>query len=123
MELANDQDHARAITHWERISPANQPLLTTTFVFSEVVTYLNSRRFHSRACEVGDRLLHSEQVQLFVVDDDLFEQGWLLLKQQQDKTYSLTDCISFVLMRRMQITTAFEFDHHFRQAGFLTEPD
>jgi predicted nucleic acid-binding protein len=33
-----------------------------------------------------------------------------------------TDCISFVLMKKYGIQTAFTFDRHFVQAGFNKEP-
>jgi predicted nucleic acid-binding protein len=37
---------------------------------------------------------------------------------RQDKDWSLTDCISFVVMRDRGITKVFTTDHHFEQAGF-----
>jgi len=40
-----------------------------------------------------------------------------ILQLNQDKTYSLCDAISFVVMRRLQIRSAVSFDHHFRQFG------
>ncbi len=38
------------------------------------------------------------------------------------KDYSLTDCISFVVMRNLGIAVAYTFDRHFVQAGFAVAP-
>ena len=35
---------------------------------------------------------------------------------------SLTDCLSFETMREFQLDTAFAFDEHFMEAGFVTVP-
>ena len=39
-------------------------------------------------------------------------------KARPDKTYSLCDAISFVLMRRQGIQEALTTDRHFEQEGF-----
>jgi predicted nucleic acid-binding protein len=49
-------------------------------------------------------------------------EGWQYFQQHQDKDYSLTDCISFVVMKRFSIETAFAFDQHFVQAGLKKVP-
>ncbi|MGH7960890.1 MAG: type II toxin-antitoxin system VapC family toxin [Candidatus Binatia bacterium] len=97
-------------------------LVTTSYVFDEVVTYFNSRGYHAKAVEVGNRLLTSPSVQLVQVDEGLFREGWHYFEQHQDKDYSLTDCLSFVVMERFGIETAFAFDQHFVQAGFKRRP-
>jgi predicted nucleic acid-binding protein len=55
-------------------------------------------------------------------DETLFFQGWAYFQQHQDKKYFLTDCLSFMLMQNLSIKTAYSFDKHFEQAGFLKEP-
>ncbi|HEY3763159.1 MAG TPA: PIN domain-containing protein [Verrucomicrobiae bacterium] len=40
-----------------------------------------------------------------------------LLSLNKDKTYSLCDVISFIVMRRLGITRAASFDRHFHQFG------
>jgi hypothetical protein len=49
---------------------------------------------------------------------ELFEAGLKLYSQREDKDWTLTDCISFVVMERMGIREALTGDHHFEQAGF-----
>ena len=41
-----------------------------------------------------------------------------LFEARADKEWSLTDCISFVVMTEQRIADALTTDHHFIQAGF-----
>lgn len=97
-------------------------MVTTSYVFDEVVTYFNSREYHAKAVEVGNRLLNSPAVQFVQVDERLFMEGWQYFQQHRDKDYSLTDCISFATMKRFKIEVALTFDRHFVQAGFKKIP-
>ena len=47
-----------------------------------------------------------------------YREGLRLFAEREDKEWSLVDCISFLTMRRMGITSALSKDHHFKQAGF-----
>jgi len=75
-------------------------------VFAEVVTFFNSRDHHAKAVEIGQRLQASDTVEIVHVSRELFSAGWLLFQERADKRYSLTDCISFVVMERRQIEHA-----------------
>jgi predicted nucleic acid-binding protein len=44
--------------------------------------------------------------------------AWDLLASHSDKSWSLVDCASFVVMRERSISAALIADHHFDQAGF-----
>ena len=50
--------------------------------------------------------------------DELFQEGIKLYDERRDKQWSLTDCISFVVMKQRGINDALTGDHHFEQAGF-----
>jgi len=52
------------------------------------------------------------------VDEELIQRGLEMFKARNDKDWSLTDCISFVVMKEKGITMALTSDHHFQQAGF-----
>jgi predicted nucleic acid-binding protein len=51
-------------------------------------------------------------------EQSLFERGIQLYLQRADKKWSLTDCISFVVMQDRGLLDALTGDHHFEQAGF-----
>ncbi len=122
LELANDINHQAALRHWQSLTQSLPPLVTTSYVFDETMTFFNSRGFHSKAVQVGSNLLRSPSVEIIHVDEALFYEGWAYFQKYQDKQYSLTDCISFVVMQQRGISAALAFDHHFTQAGFIKEP-
>ncbi|MEX0702442.1 MAG: hypothetical protein WD069_10140 [Planctomycetales bacterium] len=51
-------------------------------------------------------------------DAALFDAGISLYESRADKHWSLTDCISFVVMQQHGLVDALTGDHHFEQAGF-----
>ena len=122
LEAADDQYHEAALGHWEHLTKSLPSLVTTSYVVAEVVTFFNTRNQHAKAVEIGDRLMHSPSVRMVHVDEPLFHEAWRYLVQHSDKSYSFTDCISFVLMGRLGIDTALSFDRHFVQAGFEKLP-
>ena len=122
LDLKKDQNHELAKTHWQIFVQSPFALVTTSYVFDETVTYFNSRGHHARAARVGERILQSPTVKLVHVDENLFYQGWNNFQLYQDKGYSLTNCISFLVMKQNGLETALTFDKHFVQAGFQVEP-
>ena len=62
-------------------------------------------------CRRNDRRVRRHLPELFASGSDLYA-------QRLDKDWSLTDCISFVVMRERGIAEALTADHHFEQAGF-----
>lgn len=118
LEAADDQHHTTAIQGWHKLTQALPPLITTSYVFDEIVTFFNSRGRHDKAVEIGNRLLESAKIEVIQVNEDLFYAGWQFLQKHNDKNYSLTDCISFVVMKQHGVKSALTFDGHFVQAGF-----
>ena len=53
------------------------------------------------------------------MDEQLHRQAFALLQGRVDKTYSLCDAVSFVLMRGMNVAEALTTDRHFEQEGFV----
>jgi predicted nucleic acid-binding protein len=122
LEWRHDQSHSAAITHWSTVSVAPKAFVTTSFVIDEVVTFFATRGMHRKAVEVGDWLLSSPALDVVWVNEEMVRDGFEYLKRRTDKRYSLTDCISFVLMDRLDVDEALTFDTHFEQAGFVRLP-
>ncbi len=122
LELTDDQNHNAAQSDWNLLDLNAAHLLTTTYILDEAVTFLNSRNAHRNAVELGESILLSQRIELIYVDADLFFDGWQSFKKYSDKRFSLTDCISFLVMRDRNLSTALTFDGDFEQAGFVTEP-
>jgi predicted nucleic acid-binding protein len=52
------------------------------------------------------------------VEQDRFQAAASLFRRHKDKEWSFTDCVSFAVMRELNIRDCFTTDHHFEQAGF-----
>lgn len=122
LEISDDQYHSAAQKHWQTLIRSPFALVTTSYVFTEIVTFFNSRNLHAKAVEVGQRLQQSSKVQVVFVDETMFALGWNYFQRYSDKTCFLTDCISFVVMQQKNIQVALTFDRHFLQAGFRIQP-
>ena len=63
-------------------------------------------------------LVDNPEIEVFWVDEGLHRAAAALIEKRLDKTYSLCDAVSFVLMRRLGIADALTTDQHFEQEGF-----
>ena len=124
LEIKNEDSHHQVLQNWRTLATStSQPfLVTTTYIFDEVVTFFNSRNLHHKAVEIGNRLLESPDIELIEIEQNLFNQGWQYFQKYQDKSYSFTDCLSFIVMANRNISSALTLDNHFKQAGFQILP-
>lgn len=117
---ASDPDHARVRKFFDHYQGR---LVTSSYVFDETVTLTQARLGHARALAVGGTLLDAAVVEWVHVGPADEKAAWDLFVKRPDKSYSFTDCTSFVLMRRRKIAKAVTLDEHFRQEGFALLPD
>jgi uncharacterized protein len=94
--------------------------LTHNYVLAEFVPLAHVRGLpREAALEFSQRALDDDEIEVVWVDELLHGQAVKLLQNRKDKTYSLCDAISFVLMREHQINEALTTDKHFVQEGFV----
>lgn len=93
-------------------------LLTTYFVVLELGNYLrhvNDRPFFA---SIKRSLASDKKFDVVAASRDYLDRGIELFLSRQDKSWSLTDCVSFVVMQDYRVTDALTSDGHFEQAGF-----
>lgn len=92
--------------------------VTHTGVLLETGNGLSSLRLRQAALSLKRKLEASEIVEIVEIDNDLYEAGWRLFAERLDKEWGIIDCVSFELMRRLDLADALTADRHFEQAGF-----
>lgn len=122
LESSDDQHHKAAQDFWHPFLETGTVFVTTSYVFDEVTTYFNSRAHHSKAVEVGQNLLESQAIEFIHISQNLFMSGWEIFKKHNEKRYSLTERISFAVMKKEGLQNVLSFDRHFEQAGFQLLP-
>lgn len=117
LALGNKADaaHQAARSIWQH-EPG--PVVTTAWVLTEVADALAAPSDRASFLRLLGGLKQIPAFEMIPPDADLWERGLDLYARRPDKGWSLTDCISFVVMSDRGITEALTGDHHFEQAGF-----
>jgi predicted nucleic acid-binding protein len=116
--LENEQDaaHTKAVTF---LQTYRGQILTTGWIVTEVGDGFADPVNRSAFLLTVDTLRAEPNVRIVACSDELLDAGIALYRQRPDKGWSLTDCISFVVMTREGVTEALTGDHHFEPAGFI----
>ncbi|MBT9171795.1 MAG: 23S rRNA-specific endonuclease VapC20 [Syntrophomonadaceae bacterium] len=117
-----DQHHVTAANFYKEIFKEFDELLTTNLVVSETYILLRLDCGLDVALSWWERIASSLKVKIIYADPDLTEEAISILRRYDDQHFSLTDAVSFALMKKTKITDAFAFDVHFAIAGFLQSP-
>lgn len=90
---------------------------TTEAVLVEIGNALSAYNRKAAASFIQQCYVTSN-IRVISVDTELLQEAVELYDNRSDKMWGLTDCISFLVMHRLGVTTAVTADHHFQQAGF-----
>ena len=112
----NDRAHRRAVEFSEKERPS---LLTTAWIMTELADGLARTQNRGLFSKILFQTEHEASNLLVPASDELFRKGVERYQQRSDKSWSLTDCISFIVMEEHGLTEALTADRHFEQAGFV----
>jgi uncharacterized protein len=111
----------------EKASAVSRDYGPNQIVTSEMVLieFLNSfsdygPRLRQAAARAARLLRDTIQIVIVPQTRELFERALKRYEDMADKSWSLTDCASFLIMEDEQLTAALTHDRHFAQAGFQT---
>lgn len=110
-----DDAHFRAVELAEELAA---PLITSAWILTEVGDALALPQQRPVFRSLLESLRMDRDTILVPPTKALFDQGTSLFCERLDQEWSLTDCMSFVIMNSMGLTQALTADHHFEQAGF-----
>jgi hypothetical protein len=110
-----DAAHAKAVALAEKLT---DPIVTTAWVLTEVGDALSAPGLRMQFVHLVESLRADPACTIVPASPELFNAGLSLYAERSDKGWTLTDCISFVVMHQYGITEALTGDRHFEQAGF-----
>ncbi len=116
----DEGNHAACAEAWRALLAADERFVTTNYVLVETFA-LVQRRLGVNALQVlcADFLPLIETIWL---DKETHESAVGALLIAARRKLSLVDCVSFEVMRRHGVGTAFTLDRHFEQQGFVCTP-
>ena len=117
LAVLNRQDpaHAEAMDFY---GDASLGFVTTEWVLTEMGDAMAKPGLRPNFQRLIGLLEKDPQMTVIPASRELFHRGLALYFARPDKEWSLTNCISFVVMQDEGLTDALTGDHHFAQANF-----
>ena len=122
---SGDSNHELALLFQNEIA-GKYNLVVTNYVLDELHTLLLLNVGYGRTVEFKgqlDVLVEERILEVIWVTPEIAAEAWHVFEQfNRDKKWSFTDCVSYTVMKQLDIEEAFAFDHHFEQMGFVRRP-
>jgi predicted nucleic acid-binding protein len=113
-----DPMHNRASSHLKQAARSGRRFVTTDYVLDETATLLRARGHGHLTEAFFQRVFGSNVCEIEWMDPERFDRARQFFAKHDDKSWSFTDCFSFLVMRSFGLRDALTSDSHFRQAGF-----
>jgi predicted nucleic acid-binding protein len=110
-----DNAHAQVAAYLDSFTGR---LVTTEWVLMEVADALSAPEARMTAVAFLHAVRADPLFEVVGYVPAVYRAGFDLFAARPDKAWSLTDCISFGVMKDHGLSDALTADHHFEQAGF-----
>jgi hypothetical protein len=124
MSLADERDvlHVKCMQARDRWLEQGGVLVTSDYVMDETLTLLRMRISIDAAERWWEQVAESPRLRWERIDAQRAEKARAWFFKWKDKSFSFTDCTSFVLVRELGIKKVLTTDKHFIAAGFEILP-
>jgi uncharacterized protein len=119
LSVPADEHHDKAREFVQKLETSSSLLVTTQAVLFEVGDALCKPRHRKAAVRLLEALASDPKVLIVPTDDVVYKRALELFQSRADKEWSLTDCLSFIVMEDHELTESLTTDEHFEQAGFV----
>jgi len=117
---ADDGNHDAARQVWEDLLTQEAVLVCSNYVLVETLALVQRRLGLPAVRTFQEDIMPVLNVEW--IDETIHQVGIASVLAAARRGLSLVDCVSFEIMRRLGIKTAFVFDHHFDEQGFECLP-
>ncbi len=100
-------------------------LVTSNYVLSETLTRIRYNVSHAKAVELHriiDQSVKENQLAIHWVDEGTEKEAWTIFEKYDDQHFSIVDCTSLVICKRVGVDEVFAFDDDFKTLGFIVKP-
>lgn len=123
LEDESDKHHIQAIDFRDQIIRKGfYKIVTSSYVLDEILTLIRVRISISASINFCRKIRSSNIVNIHSITKEDERIALDMFEQYDDKSFSFTDCTSFVVMQKMGISEIFGFDRHFEQMRFTLRP-
>jgi predicted nucleic acid-binding protein len=117
---ADDENHNAARQVWEGLLTQEVALVCSNYVLVETLALVQRRLGIPAVRTFQEDIMPVLNIEW--VDESVHQVGVASVLAAARRELSLVDCVSFEIMRRLGIKTAFAFDRHFDQMGTVRLP-
>ena len=118
--IKQDDKHEEAKATLMRASQEKHQFITTDYILDETITLLHSRGHGHLLASFLETIFSSRACTVVWVEQERFLKTRSFFLRHSDHNWSFTDCVSFVVMKELKLTSALTKDKHFQEAGFIS---
>ena len=124
LEVEDDVNHgkARDFLSSELQKGKYGILITSDYIIDETLTLLRIKHGIEAALKFYDKISRSKSLKIIWVDQTAFEGALEYFRRNGNLKWSFTDCVSFTIMKLLNIKYVFGFDRNFEEANFTRVP-